>query len=329
MMNEYINFKTNSKKLQFGGNKCKKLHIGHLDQEYKCQDLSVDRWTEVEVKNDETGDVNIKDILDGEQLMEEKTEEKYLGDVISTDGRNVKNIKTRIAKGNGIVNKILSILDSIPFGKQYFEVGILLRESLLVSSMLFNSEAWYNITNAELDLLETIDLKFLRQLLQAPRGTPKEMLFLELGCIPFREIIRERRLGYLHYILNEDKNSMIFRFFESQMKQRTKRDWVTTVMNDLQKLDINLTMKEIANMKKAGFMMLIKQKIEKRTFENLESLKLSHSKVEKIEHNGIKIQKYLQPNKNKNKINKYRINKNNKNKYNKDINNKIICHLKL
>ena len=30
---------------------------------------------------------------------------KYLGDVISTDGRNLKNIKGRIAKGKGIVSK--------------------------------------------------------------------------------------------------------------------------------------------------------------------------------------------------------------------------------
>ena len=41
----------------------------------------------------------MKDIWDGEQVMEGKLEEKYLGDVISTDGRNLKNIKARIAKG--------------------------------------------------------------------------------------------------------------------------------------------------------------------------------------------------------------------------------------
>jgi hypothetical protein len=219
--------------------------------------------------------------------------------VISTDGRNLKNIKARIGKGKGINKKILSMLESIPFGKRYFEVGMILRESLLVSSMLFNSEAWYNLTNAELDLLETIDLAFLRQLLEAPKGTPKEMLFLELGCIPFREIIREKRLGYLHYILNEDKKSMIFRFFESQMKQRTKKDWVTTVLDDLEKLEINLSMEEIAHMKKTSFMNLIKNKINRRTFENLESLKPTHSKVKNVEHIGMQIQKYLQLNNSK------------------------------
>jgi hypothetical protein len=93
--------------------------------------------------------------------------------------------------------------------------------------MLFNSKAWYNLTKAELDLFETIDLQLLRQLLKAPKGTPKEMLYLELGCIPFREMIRERRMGFLHYILNEDKKSLINRFFEALVKMEIKRIGVT------------------------------------------------------------------------------------------------------
>ena len=67
------------------------------------------------------------------------------------------------------------------------------------------------------------------------------MLFLELGCKPFREIIRERRLGFLHYILNEDPDSMIHKFFQTQLRNRTKKDWVTTILDDLEKLN----MKEI------------------------------------------------------------------------------------
>ena len=153
MMNDFVNLKTSSKKLQFGVDKCKKLHVGHVREAYKCQDLSVDKWKEVEMENDITGEIETKDIYDGDHLMEEKTEEKYLGDVIATDGRNIKSIKSRISKGKGIVTKILTMLEGIPFGKHYFEVGIILRSSLLASSMLFNSEAWYNLTKAELDLI--------------------------------------------------------------------------------------------------------------------------------------------------------------------------------
>ena len=87
-------------------------------------------------------------------------QEKYLGDTISVDGRNISNIKSRVAKGIGIISKIQSILDGIPFGKYHFEVALILRDSLLLSSILCNSESWYNVTKAELDLIESVDLQF-------------------------------------------------------------------------------------------------------------------------------------------------------------------------
>ena len=125
------------------------------------------------------------------------------------------------------------------------------------------------------------------------------MLFLELGCIPLRETIRGRRLNFLHYILNEESNSMIYKVFQSQMKARTKKDWVTTVLEDLKELDLDMNMEEIGKMKKTCFMQIIKQRIKTKAFEKLEKRKHSHSKVENIEHLGINMQKYLKPNQNK------------------------------
>ena len=123
------------------------------------------------------------------------------------------------------------------------------------------------------------------------------MIFLELGCIPFREMIRERRLGFLHYILNEDCDSMLNRCFQAQIKSRAKRDWVTTILEDLKYVDMeNTNWDTLKNMKKASFMGQIKQKILMKTLEKFQKEKESHSKVRKIEHHAIKIQKYLQPN---------------------------------
>lgn len=139
-------------------------------------------------------------------------------------------------------------------------------------------------------------MSFLRKLLKAPRTTPKAMLFLELGVIPLREIIRERRLGFLYYILKENPKSMIHRFFQSQMKNPNKKDWVTTILDDLKHLGVNKTMEDIRNMKKGTYMNMIKQRIQTITFENLVKVKLTHSKVKNVEHNGINMQKYLQPN---------------------------------
>lgn len=121
--------------------------------------------------------------------------------------------------------------------------------------------------------------------------------FLELGCIPFREMIRERRMGFLHYILNEDKKSLINRFFEAQVKNGNKNDWCKTVSEDLKYLDMeHLDFEMIRRMKKTSFMKEIKQSIQKKTLEKLQNDKESHSKVKEIEHNSIQMQKYLTPN---------------------------------
>ena len=55
MSHAFISLKTDSKKLQFGASKCKKLHVGKGCEEYKCQTLKIDDWKELEVVNEETG----------------------------------------------------------------------------------------------------------------------------------------------------------------------------------------------------------------------------------------------------------------------------------
>ena len=35
--------------MQFGAQKCKKLHVGKVCDDFKCQKLEVDEWKEVEV----------------------------------------------------------------------------------------------------------------------------------------------------------------------------------------------------------------------------------------------------------------------------------------
>ena len=291
--NAFINFKTDSKKLQFGAKKCKKLHIGKKCETFKCETLKIDNWEEVEIVNEETGVEEIADICNGNLIMEDTQEEKYLGDVISTDGKNIKNVKTRVLKGKGIISRILTILDGIHFGHFYFEVAILLRNSLLVSSMLCNTEAWYNVTKNELNLLETIDVQFLRSILKAPKCTPKEMLFLELGCVPFRQLIMKRRILFLHHILNENENSMMHKFLMAQMKSRNKKDWIYQVTDDLAKLNIDQNLEKLKLMKKSNLKMLVDKLIREYAFNELSKMKANHSKVKSIKHKNLEMQKYL------------------------------------
>ena len=159
--------------------------------------------------------------------------------------------------------------------------------------MLCNSEAWYNLTISELNLLETVDEMLLRKLLNTPKSTPKEMLYLELGCIPYRILIKKRRLMFLFYILKQDPQSLIYKFFQSQKNHETSKDWVTTIRKDLKELNINMNFDDIQSMKKSEFKKMINQKIEMKTKNVLNEKKSNHSKVKNLQHNDIGIRKYL------------------------------------
>ena len=68
-MNSYINYKTSSKKLQFGVGKCKKIHIGKNKNELICGDLYVDGWEVKEVEDMKTGQSSKQDIFEGEKPL--------------------------------------------------------------------------------------------------------------------------------------------------------------------------------------------------------------------------------------------------------------------
>ena len=182
-------------------------------------------------------------------------------------------------------------------GEFYFEIAMILRNSLLVSSMLCNSEAWYAVSKAELDLLETIDVQFLRQILRAPKTTPKEMLFLELGCIPLRELIRKRRILFLQYIVKESPQSMMYKFLEAQLKDRKDKDWISLVLRDIQELKLNLELEDLKKMKNSKLKLILNKAVKENAFKELEIKKESQSKVKHLKHYKLEMQNYLKPNK--------------------------------
>ena len=242
-----------------------------------------------------TGEKEITDELNGDHTMEESDTEKYLGDLISNDGKNFKNIEARRAKGTGIVDQIVTILENTMFGPFQFEVALILRSSLLLNGILTNSEAWYGLKTADLERLEQVDENLLRKVLEVGVGCPKEMLYLELGAIPIRFIVACRRLMFLHTILKEDPDCLISRFYKAQVKDPLKTDWCNTVENDLKEYEIYQTYKEIKAMSEEKFKSVVKYKIKVKALQFLNELKSKHTKVLHIEHTTLSIQEYLLP----------------------------------
>ena len=224
----HLNAQTNIKKLQFGASKCHKMHIGKSS--ILCPRNTIDTWT---MEKDHENAKTILEFSDKEgepHEMELLQNDLYLGDVLQDDGKNVKNIDERYRRGSGAVKQVCQMLDELCLGSYHFEAGIILRNSLVLSSLISNSESWYNLTSRDISRLEEIDEQMLRKMLFAHSKTPIELLYLETGSIPIRFILMSRRLNFLHYILNEDENSLIYQFLMAQSKNPGKYDWVKLSM---------------------------------------------------------------------------------------------------
>ena len=163
----------------------------------------------------------------------------------------------------------------------------MLRESLFLSSLLVNSEAWYGVNEEEKRELEKQDEKLLRKILECPSNSPKCMLYLETGCKPIRFLIMKRQLMFLHYILKEKKDSLISRFFEAQAKNPGKNDWVTTVREHLEYLEIHLDFDQIEMATDFQFRNLVEKAVEKKCLEYLTEEKIRKNKVKHIQHSNL------------------------------------------
>ena len=92
-----------------------------------------------------------------DKKMHESKSEKYLGGTINSTGNQRATIQDRKQKGFGIVSQIVAIVKEAPQGKWRMKSGMLLRNSMLVNSMLFNSEAWHGIVKNDEQVLSRVD----------------------------------------------------------------------------------------------------------------------------------------------------------------------------
>ena len=226
-------------------------------------------------------------------VMPEVSEETYLGHLLSSDGKKLKNIKCRVSKGIGIINQIMNLLDIISFGPHLFEIAMLLRDSMLVNGTTNNAEIWYNLTDSDVQEFENLDKLFFRRLLEAPKSTPIEAFFLEFGATPMGVIIKARRINYLHSVLSREKSSMLYSFFITQWNNPCKGDWTELVRKDLEDFGIPCSFEYIQSKSKEAFKRIVKVKSKEFALERLTKKQSTHSKMENLVYKELKMQRYM------------------------------------
>ena len=84
-----------------------------------------------------------------------------MGQYLSSNGKNDKNIDNTCNKGIGMSSQVHAILKEISLGRHFFHIGLLLRDTNVNNSMLFSAESWYGVTKNQIEQIEDVDVSFI------------------------------------------------------------------------------------------------------------------------------------------------------------------------
>ena len=299
-MNALLNVKTAEKRLQFGVTKCKYMTVSKNEDTLPSNSLLVDSWDVKHVDDPSTGSDKLVETYDGAKMIEKTDKQKYLGFILSSRGDNMANIDEMKKKSVWIMRKIFNKLNGLNLKKYYFECAIVFLNVMLRSSILYACETYYNLKEGEIRQLERIEEIFLRKMFNTTRGCPISQLYLESGQVPARFEIKKIRLLFMQYILQEDPDSRLHKFLQLQFKNPTRGDWASSCLQDLEYLEITISLEEIRTLNNFQFSKILKDAILPKALEYL--VNKVRSKGKEIEYTEMKMAEYLMPNLEKNSI---------------------------
>jgi hypothetical protein len=246
-LNAYVNVKAADKELQFGQEKCHTMVLFKvLPQEFQKPKLTVDTW---DLSHTIKGEM--KETYMGKAEIKEESSLIYLGFMLSKKGQNIENITHKGNRSKGVQKQIIKMIEHL--GPYTFECALIYIQSLIRNSILYAAEAMYNIKETDYRALERIEESVLQQIFSTKKSCSRHLLYLEAGMVPARYQIQRQVLNFLHYILQQPSNSLVYRVFEAMKMNPTRGDWSSFALGLVDKFDLKITITEIKKMKSNQF----------------------------------------------------------------------------
>ena len=231
-------------KLKWGTEKCKVLAIGK--NAYKLS-----KW-------------NL-----GDSEIESCEEYRYLGDIITRNNSNQRNIEERENRVKMVTRKVISMCSNEILNRIEMWALMKLHETTTVSSFLTNSESWV-LSSTQRNKIDRIELWALKKILNVPVTTPTVAVMMVSGTLFATERIDQRQLIYLKSLLSRPEGNWMKMELQNQREQNCY--WAKQVNGLLSEYGIEKTWEEIRRMPFATWKREVKQAIDRKHIEKLKDL---------------------------------------------------------
>ena len=228
-------------KLQWGKEKCKTMTIGGSKKQEKEWKLGADKIGACH-------------------------EYKYLGDIISQDGKNTTTLKERKNKVDVAVRSILTCCSSGVMKNMATKICSYLYETEVLSALLYNSETW-TLSCAEKKFLDQIELHAWKKLLGLPKTTPTAGIMHTMGNLFPSIRVEQKQLIYLQKVLHRENEH----WTKATLMAMKEKDvgWAKQINSILVRWELETDWKNIESKRKKEWTQLVKIAAEKMNVSKL------------------------------------------------------------
>ena len=178
--------------------------------------------------------------------FKEVKEYKFLGTWFDQTGPffmiNIRKRETNIPYMISTTNRIASEWNMGIFSTR---ARLKMVESVLLKSLLYNIEAYPTFTKIEMRMLESMQGRMLKEVLNVPISTPYFPLLLETGMWTVEGRISYRKLMLFHNIMNSDDDRMIKNIVIEQRRHLRRGTWYHSITELIEKYGIEISHDEL------------------------------------------------------------------------------------
>ena len=205
----------------------------------------------------------------GETKIEEKDKILYIGAMYNKSGNNKDLIEHRIKQARTCMVSSIAMCTDITLGCYVFQALTLTHNVVFLPTLLFGAQVWTNLTKTDKQNLHTIQLQFLKRILQVPRSTSNCVVHLELGILPIIYEIHRRQLGFLHHILSRSKDDPVFKAYIEQGRYIMEKNWANESKQLRIEYGLNMEECDIANLGKEEWKKKVKEGVTRKALKDL------------------------------------------------------------
>ena len=154
----------------------------------------------------------------------------YLGDHFNRQGNNSDLCEERVTKAKGTITELCSLCNGINMENKQIESMLLLYKTVFIPRLIYNCEAWSDLTPKDYLTLRASQLTYLRNVLEVSKTTPIAAMYLELGILPVRFEIEMRQLLFLKRLLDKKHVDPSLRTYIEMLKFENETNWANNVL---------------------------------------------------------------------------------------------------